>query len=138
MVSKNNVFVSIRNKLVSNLSNTEVGATYNKGLESNKRQVVIDSPNSEENEPVFDSRFNGEEIVNVIVYVYGITTLEMDRLTDDVKDLLREDDLPDLSLIGITDINNVQVINNNKYYGKNITFTYLAETSGGNSGEVSS
>lgn len=136
MISSTYIFESIRNKLVSALLSNDVEVLASYSNKAKKRQIIINSPNIEISSPTYNSKFDGEQIVNLVISVYGSVPKDKDELGDFTKMVLSEDDIDYLSLIAITDIDNTEVVNDNKYHSKSITFTYLVE-SGDINGESS-
>lgn len=134
MISSSYIFKSVRHKLVSALlsNDTEVRPAFSG--KAKKRQIVIDSPNIELTSPTYNSKFDGEQIVNLVISVYGSVPEDKDELGDFTKMVLSEDNIDYLSLIAITDIDNTEIANNSKYHSKSITFTYLVESGDINEG----
>ena len=119
------IFKGIVNKLVSGLNDVEVNASYNSKSTNKKSQVVINPPNITESDAVYDEGYVGESIVNIDIEVYGVTLKQMDDIADDVSSLLRQNDIERLDYNGSSSAMNVITVNDNKYFGKVITFTYL-------------
>lgn len=125
VINTTDLFKEVRNKLVSALpSSVLVKASYDG--DSVKDMVVVESPDVSSEASVFSDTYAGEETVNVVVSVYTGTPKSKDDLVVSVKDVFVVDDFSGLSLIGISDVDNTLVVNDDKYFSKSVTFTFLA------------
>lgn len=120
------IFTSIKNKLVAGLSGVSVNATYN-DKNKGKGQVVITPAFVNESFDKFGGS-EGKKAITVILTIYADKPLTMDQTADEVRVLIKANDISGIDLIGIEedyafDLSNTE----NKLHSKTLSIGYMRE-----------
>lgn len=133
---RTSIWTEIRNKLVNNVYITNsttattsvagVGATYND--EKTKLPYVVINPiNPSMSDFKFGSKY-GKRGIPVIVDCYASNTLGADQMVDIVEDILLNNDIEGIEVVGTQSNSSFEPISQyNKVFGSSITITYDRE-----------
>ena len=130
------VWTEVKNKLVSAniiITNQTTSATtavtingqYNDKAPT-RPQITINPIPIEESGWKFNSK-QGKKLINVVVDCYGVKTLDVDQMDDQVRDILKDDDIDGITLVGITGDVAFPGMADQKLNLKSSTFTYDRE-----------
>lgn len=127
------IFDSIRTKLVAaNLAITDgavypasIGASFNDKNPS-RPQIIITPVTYDEGTYKFSSK-QGKKSVNVVVEVFYSNTLGIDVLSDRVVDIIKDNDIDGLNLVGVASDYAFNSPGDNKWHLKTLTFGFDRE-----------
>lgn len=119
------IFKSIRSKLVGGLTGVSVKAVYDDSAAS-RPQVVITPVSVNEGFDKFGGS-EGRKNINVIIMTYAQTPLALDTLTDQVRVLLKANDINGMDLIGIDEDYAFNNSLEDKFHSKTLSCAYLRE-----------
>ena len=130
------IFTEVRNKIVagapyvtnSSTSATtaaSINATYN-DKKTTKPQIVILPVSINEDTFKFGGA-EGRKAINVNLECYYTTTLGVDQLSDQIKSILKDDDIDGIELVGVVTDYSFTNPAESKFHMKTMTFTYLRE-----------
>lgn len=104
------------------IATASIGASYNDKTPA-RPQVIIQPASVSEAEYKFGSR-RGRQFINVVVGVYGPTTLAVDQLQDQTVYAVSENVFDGMELVGYTSDYSYFQLGENKYHTKTIVFNF--------------
>jgi hypothetical protein len=120
------VFISIRTKLVAGLSGISVNAAYN-DKNNSKGQVVITPAFVNEDFDKFGGT-EGKKAITVLLTIYAVSPLTMDEITDQVRVLIKQNDISGIDLIGIDEDYAFNLSNSeDKLHSKSLSCGFMRE-----------
>ena len=119
------IFKAIRSLLVSGLTNVSVNTSYSDKTPS-RPQVVISSASPSETFDKFGGT-EGRKNINIALMIYGQTPLAADTLSDQVKVLIKQNNINGIDLISMDEDTAFDINLEDKFHSKTLSITYLRE-----------
>ncbi len=130
------VFTAIRTKIVAAapfVTNSSTSATTAASIRAAyndegvvRPQIIMNPIEPEEADWKFGSK-EGKKFINIVIDCYYSNTLGIDQLAQQVKSVLKDDDILGIDLVGIATDYAFNTANDAKYQLKSLTFTYTRE-----------
>lgn len=117
--------IQTTNTTTEETTNASILATYN-DKKTNSPQVIINPIETDEALNKFGGS-EGKKVINVIIDCYAHNGLGADQLADDVKYILKGNEISGIELIAVTTNINFDTSNERKFHLKSLTFTYQRE-----------
>ena len=117
--------IIITNETTSSTTAVTINGQYNDKAPT-RPQITINPVIIEEGTWKFNVK-QGKKLINVVVDCYGKKTLDIDQMDDQVRDILKDNDIGGIDLVGITGDTAFNTSADQKFNLKSSTFTYDRE-----------
>ncbi len=114
------------NSVTSSTTAASIRGSFNDKVTSLIPQIVIETPRVSRTNPRFSGTIGDwDRNINVMVDCYADTSLNADRLAEQVENALDTTEIDGLTLSAVSSDGDTPIIADNKYSVKSLVFTYF-------------